>query len=482
LSDLESAELATHGRGDPAPRAEEEFEWESPTDSERVLESELRSGANTSNRLIVAITGDFNERCSSPEFKQSADFLKSLYGRSVRGHVISPRDIFMVPGNHDLKYGEHEVSDRWYQYCLFYTDHANACGEQHGRSAGHLDPRQPQSLTRIIDQAEEGLLVAEINSSAYVQKDTPEEHRGQVDQPAIDRLRKSLEEIDRKRRHLAIKIALIHHHPVVLPVLAEPGRGYDAVLNADLLLHLLKKFGFHVVLHGHKHNPHTFIYDATSAWTTSSVHPLLIVAGGSAGSDELPHRYARAMNTYNVISIKWHPAARQARIRTETRGLQKYDDDNHPMPMPEWYWKTLRVDDRLIKASTATRGSRGEMRRRTSSDERFEEARLRYAADCRRNHPAIEIFPSLDSEQGYEARVWIEGRVGEGYEQPRRVEWASNPKYFPMVHVRRSEEDPQFGARFAYWGPTLIQARMFWGDGHEACAYIFARYPSGTEV
>jgi hypothetical protein len=49
---------------------------------------------------------------------------------------------------------------------------------------------------------------------------------------------------------------------VVLPSLAEPDRGYDAILGSQLLLDLLKRYDFHVLLHGHKHYPHTFSYDA----------------------------------------------------------------------------------------------------------------------------------------------------------------------------------------------------------------------------
>jgi hypothetical protein len=81
----------------------------------------------------------------------------------------------------------------------------------------------------------------------------------------------------------AIKIALIHHHPVLIAALAEPGRGYDAVLNSGRLLTILRKHGFHMILHGHKHDPYVFTEDSRSAFRTSSQNPILIAAGGSVG-------------------------------------------------------------------------------------------------------------------------------------------------------------------------------------------------------
>jgi 3',5'-cyclic AMP phosphodiesterase CpdA len=182
-----------------------------------------------------------------------------------------------------------------------------------------LDPRDPLALTRIIDPSDEGLVIAEINSCIYVQKDTVDERRGQIHDDAVTELEKQLKAVDAEALHSSIKIALIHHHPVVLPVLYQDDAGYDAVLNPELLIRVLKKYGFHLVLHGHKHGPVTYSYDAVSAWTTDGVQPLLIVAGGSAGSKEIT-REDGARNTYNVINIKWHPTAPQARVNIQTRG------------------------------------------------------------------------------------------------------------------------------------------------------------------
>ena len=91
----------------------------------------------------------------------------------------------MIPGNHDLKYAEETHSDRWGKFFLFYQDHNNKRLLQQNQPEKYLDPRDPQAFTRIIDQSEEGVIIAEINSCAYVEKGTIDERRGQVDETAV---------------------------------------------------------------------------------------------------------------------------------------------------------------------------------------------------------------------------------------------------------------------------------------------------------
>ncbi|MEZ5952199.1 MAG: hypothetical protein R3C12_24015 [Planctomycetaceae bacterium] len=74
---------------------------------------------------------------------------------------------------------------------------------------------------------------------------------------------KKIEDLLKKHKESIGKsiLALIHHHPVLIPALVEADRNYDAVLRSGHLLNLLNKYGFHLVLHGHKHWPCTFTVD-----------------------------------------------------------------------------------------------------------------------------------------------------------------------------------------------------------------------------
>jgi hypothetical protein len=147
------------------------------------------------------------------------------------------------------------------------------------------------------------------------------------------------------------------------------------------------------------------------------------------------------------------------------------------MPTPQWHWKPLRTDDRLLTSSKWSEAEGNSQRKWLAKDKPYEEARVTEAKRLRRNFLAIEIVPSLESDQAYEARVWIEGQDSHpDYRPPDRVEWAASQHFFPDIHVCKRQEDPQFKASFSYYGPTLIQARLFWSN-YKASAYIFARFP-----
>jgi 3',5'-cyclic AMP phosphodiesterase CpdA len=428
-------------------------------------------------RTIVAITGDTTQAATAEEFKQARDFLSNLYGATALGWRIRPQDIFIIPGNHDLVYSEQDSVGRWGRYCSFYGEHARRVADGTGSEPFRPTVEEPQSLTRLIDQSEDGLVVLEINSAADVRKGTPEEHRGMVDQKAMDDIDTALSRIEPKRLNNAIRIALIHHHPVVLPGLADPGEGYDAVVYSDFLLDLLKKYRFHVVLHGHKHQPYTFSYDAVCAWVRDELQPLMVVAGGSAGIEQLPDRPGKR-NTYNILDIKWHPEGGQARIHVETRGLIRESEDNRPLLGPKWTWRTERIDDRLLVSTRSFAVSENKRARSSAIDDPFETKRQKAMEESHRNYPAIEIVPSLRPEQGYEARVWIESQPDKPeYEAPARVEWYAGPR-FSDVKICERKNDPTFSARFSYYGPMLIQARLFWDKKKKpTLLYVFARFP-----
>jgi hypothetical protein len=167
------------------------------------------------------------------------------------------------------------------------------------------------------------------------------------------------------------------------------------------------------------------------------------------------------------------------RIHTETRGLVLKDANNRDMPATDWHWRTLAIDDRVLAAPRSNRIAvdKAKGRTRTPEDEPFEKARFDVIKDCRRNYPAIKVLPSFEPDQGYEAWVWIEAQDDKpGRDYPVRVEYSAGP-YFQEIAVVEAATDPQFRTVFSYYGPTLIQARMYWSDGTHSVSYIFAHYP-----
>jgi 3',5'-cyclic AMP phosphodiesterase CpdA len=418
-------------------------------------------------RVIVALTGDLTETCKDTEFADAEAFVRDCTTSMILGWKMSSNDVFVVPGNHDLQWAEQTPTGRWLAFSNFYSKLRNA----------YFDPAHPENLSRVIDQSQDGLVVAEINSAAYIKKAT--ENRGQVDQGAITSLRDELKKIDAEALHRAIKVALVHHHPVHLPGLAEANEGYSALVNSNALLERLREYGFHVILHGHKHVPFTFWYDPACAWIGNRAYPLMIAAGGTAGSQEIT-RVPGATNTYNVITLRWDPVLSRVRIHVETRGLVCTDDVNAPLDPINWKWETLRFSDRHFELPRdAETREIGTVREASAAEvAALEPLRQEAIKNTRRNFPVVDILPSLDPKQGNEARVRIEAQVGsKGYEPPERVEWWAGPSFKDLVTVTRAQ-DPAFGARFTYWGPMLIQARLHWSKGPSAIAHIFAPLPT----
>ncbi|MCG8508698.1 MAG: metallophosphoesterase, partial [Rhodospirillales bacterium] len=286
--------------------------------------------------VLICITGDIAERADVTEFQRAEEFIRGLAEVPILGRARGLGCIFLVPGNHDVAFNSGEIGIRWQQWTEFFNRTFNT----------NIKREEPWAFVKVHDRVDDlNAVVVSLNSSIYVEEGKPDEDRGRLDIKQLTVLEKQLEDIDATRLTNSVRVALIHHHPVLLPPLAEPNRGYDAVHNSGKLLAILRRYGFHVVLHGHKHNPHTFTDDTRSAHQEASDYPILIAAGGSAGSTSLPHS-PNIANCYNRITIKWHPEGCQARVRVETRGLNIFNKDGTERLPTRWNWYTMGVDDR----------------------------------------------------------------------------------------------------------------------------------------
>lgn len=417
--------------------------------------------------VLIALTGDFAQKATFQEFKRAEEFVRELADADVLGRKRGLESIFVVPGNHDVNFLSADMGERWNEWTNFYN---RLYGTQ-------IDRNRPQDFAGVHDRVEDlGAVVVTLNSSIYVQKDRDEEVRGRIDPDQIGRIEDELAEIDPDRLASAIKVALIHHHPVLIPPLVESGRGYDAVHNAGLILTRLRRAGFHLLLHGHKHNPHVFTEDSSSAYVGGESQPILIAAGGSAASLGLPTS-PRCGNCYNQIVVKWDPDARQARIRVATRGLLTFDDDGNELLPTQTKWETMRIEDRQFLGGGERAPQAGNRKRRPFDEETDgadEERRKAEYARVSGHFPVAEVMQSLIPGQAYEARVWIVRHAGAEHEV-ERVKWSAGPK-FPVVTVE-ADEDPNMCAAFHYWGPMLIEAQMEYNDGSRQQSYVYARLP-----
>lgn len=440
-------------------------------DLEQVEDDHPAWEAHPDNPVILALTGDLTDTASAAEFEQAAALVSAFRAGPVLGSQLTPETTFIVPGNHDAVYDQPDAARRWFPYCDFYEN----------LQSHRCRPAQAYELTRVIDRIDtHGFLVAEVNTCFDIQKGTPEENRGHVDPSAVDRLRDTLSAIPRARLDGSIRIALMHHHPVVLPSLAEPGRGYDAVVNAQMLLAVFRDFGFHLLLHGHKHFPHTFSYDATCAWTLEPSPPMMVVAGGSAGSTGLPDAEG-ATNTYNLISIKWNPSARHGRVRVETRGLVRYDERRVALSPGRWHWRTLRVVDRIIATEVPPRTALSSVRPfDPAADQEGENFRMGEYAKTHGNMLVAEVLPSLEPDQAYEVNLRVTPHRISNRKIPRKVEWSPGPSFSDVVCCEFGS-NPNFSARFSYWDSMLVRATLHFEDVPPVHTSVYAHLPGWRE-
>jgi len=80
--------------------------------------------------------------------------------------------------------------------------------------------------------------------------------------------------------------------------------------------------------------------------------------------------------------------------------------------------------------------------------------------------------------QAYEANCEIIAHPSPTVEPsapPQRVEWSAG-KLFEVKEVS-FENDPAFRATFQYYGSMLLQARMYFADGHVTTEHVYAPIP-----
>ena len=417
---------------------------------------------------IVCVTGDLTQTASPDEFGNARLFCKELCSGDAS---LGP--LAVVPGNHDVDWERNERTDRMRPWSQFLTELRGAYDDwSHGR-------RDAMVRTELIES--HGVIIVEVNSAAWVQRGTPDTHRGRVSQDALVHLKSELsklKELDPEVFKSCVKIALVHHHPILIPDLAEPGRGYDSIHGAGHLLRILRNYRFHLLLHGHKHVPFTFTEDSLSAQEDKPPYPIFVICGGSASSNELPDDRP-PINCYNQIEIKWLPDARQYRCRVETRELVRTNNRGVPLIPAEWTWRALSREDRSIRPERSFSGNVPPYRpfRQDDDDDQSHESRRKKQYELNRGvFPTLAVRPNLTPGQVHEAIVELRHHrppAGTVPKQIKSVRWSAGPNH--SVYELQKDSAPRFRAAFGYYDSMLIQASVTWEDDFKADLFIYAQ-------
>lgn len=413
---------------------------------------------------ILCISGDFTQKAALTEFQQAEELITELRGVSALNLLHDA--IFVCPGNHDLQWESTEERVRWDQYANFLTRLTNKV--HRATEAAMFGGVQVCASAKTV--------VLSLNTEMQVYAEDGDKSRGDLHPMQLAWARQQLENLEPEVRRDYIKVAMVHHHPVLLPSSAEAGRGYDAITGAEKLLPMLHEHGFHVVLHGHKHYPHTFREDVRNAFKEFSDHSLFIVAGGTCGSRALPTPRI-ATQCYNRIRIHWCAREGTTRVQVATRGLVTLKPNREDLMVDQWHWKTLAIDDRHhIARRRPSVSAAASMRYQlpVAADSEANVARQAEYARTRGHFPVAEIMPAMLPGQTAEVHLRV---VGHPWTRPPEhevsaVTWSGGHKYFPSVHVDR-DEDPDFRATFAYYGAALLQAELIFVDGSRCITHVY---------
>jgi 3',5'-cyclic AMP phosphodiesterase CpdA len=270
--------------------------------SPRITDGLIQAIRDTKPDYIV-ISGDFVNKQQGSSFWLAAQYLKHLFG--VAGFDMKER-LLVVPGNHDVSFApkKHTKDDlRLWMYRRFLMDLFDETD---------LDARRHRFLKVDIDQK---LLFLCLDTSL---KSAVPKAEGEI---GINQLKWVARKLSDLQMHLGsslddfVKIAVMHHHPVGI-VGQDPAREqFMQLLDAEDILQILDKYGFNLLLHGHKHVPRM-----TTRLRADS-GSLTIIGAGTATCPYLEEQGGSG-NNFNLISIL--PAENQGtlyRLKANSLGV-----------------------------------------------------------------------------------------------------------------------------------------------------------------
>lgn len=151
-------------------------------------------------------------------------------------------------------------------------------------------------------------------------------NEGRIGQQQFDDLNKYLESKENKKKFsCAVRIALLHHHPISAPRAQATGliRGYNWMKDGPRFLDYMNYHKFHFVLHGHEHEP--FQCNVNYGYGAQGVH---IVASGSALQGDDPDT-----GSFNVIDILTPFEAKLYRYNYSPTGYHRSSDLDLLLPI-----------------------------------------------------------------------------------------------------------------------------------------------------
>lgn len=194
---------------------------------------------------FVIISGDFVNKAQRSTFRFASEYLKELFQKA--GFDMAKR-LLTIPGNHDVSFLPRKQPDdfkRLRDYREFLRDLFNE-EDVEKRAARYVHVYPPGKLVFVC-----------LDSTLKNHRPLAEGEIGESQRDWVrEELRKLREQIGNRFRDYT-KIAVLHHHCVPIPGVDPSGERFMHLLDGGDVLKLFADLGFNIVLHGHKHVPHT---------------------------------------------------------------------------------------------------------------------------------------------------------------------------------------------------------------------------------
>ncbi len=242
----------------------------------------------------IVISGDFVNKAKDSTFSGAADFLRKLFLDS--GFDLKER-LLVIPGNHDVSFYPRKHPDdpeRLHRYKEFLRVlYGESDLESRKQRFTHIDTRK-KAIFLCLDSTLKNLppgAEGEIGSSqrAWIER----------------KMKQYEQQLGGAFKHY-VKVAVVHHHVVPITGTGISSERFMQLLDSADVLTLLQKYAFNIVLHGHKHVPHT----KPLFGSDSSV--LTIIGAGTTMCRFLEEQHTFG-NNFNLVEVA--PELNQFRLR-----------------------------------------------------------------------------------------------------------------------------------------------------------------------
>jgi Icc-related predicted phosphoesterase len=192
----------------------------------------------------VVVSGDLTSRYDNAGFERFTTLVKETT-------LVSPEQVVVVPGNHDVDWTQPAGTEEKY---AGFVEHTRGQGMRTPFLDGVDDPAEPDKTAAdpVLDLDDAAVVAVNSANWCGVKLGDDEVYDiARVSAVQLDYLTETLRDHELENR---VRIAILHHH--LLPVTEdEQVKKFESFTNLARLRAWLREHRFHVVLHGHKHQP-----------------------------------------------------------------------------------------------------------------------------------------------------------------------------------------------------------------------------------